>query len=221
METNKKDPCDICKNAKWHGYEIGCGLSKFSECRDGGWKHFVNNMPDGSLPAGYWEILNAKPQEQPKHAGGRPPKFKTPEELEAKAEEYFRWCDANPVEKGSRKLVGAKQNSKGSEAKSDEVKFTAKRPYTLDGLAIFIGISRWRDMRDKECYQTPEFVAVINAIETRVRDQQITGALSGIFNPSIVARLNGLAEQVEANINTEQQQNAEDALKTLMGVADD
>lgn len=156
-----------------------------------------------------------------KHAGGRPPKFKTPEELEAKAEEYFRWCDANPVEKGSRKLVGAKQNSKGSEAKSDEVKFTAKRPYTLDGLAIFIGISRWRDMRDKECYQTPEFVAVINAIETRVRDQQITGALSGIFNPSIVARLNGLAEQVEANINTEQQQNAEEALKTLMGVADD
>lgn len=156
-----------------------------------------------------------------KHAGGRPPKFKTPEELEAKAEEYFRWCDANPVEKGSRKLVGAKKNSKGSEAKSDEVKFTAKRPYTLDGLAIFIGISRWRDMRDKECYQTPEFVAVINAIETRVRDQQITGALSGIFNPSIVARLNGLAEQVEANINTEQQQNAEEALKTLMGVEDD
>lgn len=154
-----------------------------------------------------------------KHAGGRPPKFKTPEELEAKAEEYFRWCDANPVEKGSRKLVGAKQNSKGSEAKSDEVKFTAKRPYTLDGLAIFCGISNWRAFRAS--HTDDEFLTVIYAIEARVRDQQITGAMVGMFNGSIVARLNGLAEQVEASINTEQQQNAEDALKTLMGVADD
>jgi hypothetical protein len=157
--------------------------------------------------------------ETTKHAGGRPPKFKTPEELEAKAEEYFRWCDANPVEKGSRKLVGAKQNSKGSEAKSDEVKFTAKRPYTLDGLAIFCGISNWRAFRAS--HTDDEFLTVIYAIEARVRDQQITGAMVGMFNGSIVARLNGLAEQVEASINTEQQQNAEDALKTLMGVADD
>lgn len=156
--------------------------------------------------------------ETTKHAGGRPPKFKTPEELEAKAEEYFRWCDANPVEKGSRKLVGAKQNSKGSEAKSDEVKFTAKRPYTLDGLAIFIGISRWRDMRDKECYQTPEFVAVINAIETRVRDQQITGALSGIFNSNIVARLNGLADVQRQEIDDQRKQTAGEAIAAILGV---
>ena len=28
-----------------------------------------------------------------KHAGGRPPKFKTPEELQEKAEGYFHYCD--------------------------------------------------------------------------------------------------------------------------------
>lgn len=45
--------------------------------------------------------------ETTKHAGGRPPKFKTPEELQEKAEGYFLYCDTHPIEVWQRKAAAA------------------------------------------------------------------------------------------------------------------
>lgn len=134
---------------------------------------------------------------------GRPPKFKTPLELAQVADDYFAWCDANPIETSTRKLVGAKQNTKtGSEAKSDETKFTARRPYTLDGFCYWANISDWPLMKQKKCYQTKEFIGVIKAIEVKIRNQQVSGAAVGIYNPNLVARLNGIVERTETDITT-------------------
>jgi hypothetical protein len=126
---------------------------------------------------------------------GRPPKFKTPLELAEIADKYFAWCEANPIETSRRRLVGAKQTGKGSEAKSDETVFTAKRPYTLDGFCLFANISDWNAMKKKRTYKTQEFVGVIYAIEATIRDQQVSGAAVGIFNSNLVARLNGIADK--------------------------
>lgn len=132
---------------------------------------------------------------------GRPPKFKTPLELAEIADKYFAWCEANPIETSKRKLVGAKQTGKGSEAKSDETVFTAKRPYTLDGFCLFANIPHWPMFKQTKKYQTKEFLTVIYAIEATIRDQQVSGAAVGIFNSNLVARLNGIADKVDNTVN--------------------
>ena len=140
--------------------------------------------------------------EQTKHAGGRPPKFKTPEELQEKAEGYFKWCDEHPVRIYKRKNAGASQTAeKGSGVKQDEGEMYVDRPYTKDGLALWIGVSDWHDMKDSECYQTPEFVGIIHALETRIRNQQVTGGMCGVYHPNLTARLNGIAENINADAN--------------------
>ena len=137
--------------------------------------------------------------ETTKHAGGRPPKFKTPEELEAKAEEYFRWCDDNPIRIYKRKDAGANQTAKsGSGVKSQEGEAFANRPYTLDGLGLYVGVV-WKDF--KTYHQDDEFSEVIRTLEARVRDQQVSGAMVGVYNSNLTARLNGIADTQNVNAN--------------------
>ena len=135
--------------------------------------------------------------ETTKHAGGRPPKFKTPEELEAKAEEYFKWCDANPIRIYKSKGAGVSRTAaNGSGEKADEGEKFVDRPYTIDGLALHCGIGNWYQWRDD---QPEEFRSIINALEARVRDKQVVGALAGVYNTNLTARLNHIAENVNEN----------------------
>lgn len=137
--------------------------------------------------------------ETTKHAGGRPPKFKTPEELQEKAEGYFQYCDTHPIEVWQRKAAAANQSAKnGSGVKSDEGTMYIRRPYTLDGLGLFVGVV-WKDFRTY--HANDEFSEVIRTLESRVRDQQVSGAVVGMYNANIVARLNGIAEQVAVETN--------------------
>ena len=137
--------------------------------------------------------------ETTKHAGGRPPKFKTPEELEAKAEEYFKWCDANPIRIYKRKDAGANQTAKnGSGINSQEGEAFANRPYTHDGLGLYVGVV-WKDFR--AYHQDDEFSEVIRTLEARVRDQQVSGAMVGVYNSNLTARLNGIADTQNVNAN--------------------
>lgn len=153
--------------------------------------------------------------ETTKHAGGRPPKFKTPEELQEKAEGYFQYCDTHPIEVWQRKAAAANQSAKnGSGVKSDEGTMYIRRPYTLDGLGLFVGVV-WKDFRSY--HASDEFSEVIRTLEARVRDQQVSGAVVGMYNANLVARINGIADKTDLNVNTEQQQSAEDALKALKG----
>ena len=131
-----------------------------------------------------------------KHAGGRPPKFKKPEELQEKAEGYFQYCDTHPIEVWQRKAAAANQSAKnGSGVKSDEGTMYIRRPYTLDGLGLWCGIASWKEYRSY--HADDEFSAVIRALEARVRDQQVSGAVVGMYNANLVARLNGISESVQ------------------------
>ena len=134
--------------------------------------------------------------ETTKHAGGRPPKFKTPEELQEKAEGYFQYCDTHPIEVWQRKAAAANQSAKnGSGDKSDEGTMHIRRPYTLDGLGLWLEIYDWRHFR--AYHQDDDFSPVIRALEARVRDQQVSGAVVGMYNANLVARLNGISESVQ------------------------
>lgn len=149
---------------------------------------------------------------------GRPPKYATAMELAKVADEYFEWCDDNPIETSSRKLVGAEQSAKsGNKAKSDETKFTAKRAYTLDGFCLYAGISNWTKYK-KDHAEDEDFVRLLYAIEQTIRDQQVTGALVGLFNANIVARLNGLADVHREEGAEERKQTAGEAIAAILGI---
>lgn len=167
--------------------------------------------------------------ETTKHAGGRPftiasrvgkpPLYPNPLDLAKVADEYFDYCDRTPVETSTRKLVGAEQSAKnGNKAKSDEVVFSAKRAYTLDGFCLYAGIGDWSSFKKAEAHQGDEYRGVIHAIEQTIRDQQVSGALAGVFNSNIVARLNGLAEVVKDEAAAERKQTAGEAIAAILGV---
>ncbi len=133
-----------------------------------------------------------------KHAGGRPPKFKTPEELAEKAEGYFQYCDTHHIEVWQRKAAAANQSAKnGSGVKSDEGTMYIRRPYTLDGLGLWLGVV-WKDY--KTYHTDDEYSEVIRTLEARVRDQQVSGAMVGAYNANLVARLNSIAENTNINV---------------------
>lgn len=150
---------------------------------------------------------------------GRPPLYPDPEDLAKVADEYFQWCDDHPIETSTRKLVGAEQSAKaGSKAKSDETKFTARRAYTLDGFCLFARISDWAAFKKADAHSDAEYLGVIHAIEQTIRDQQVSGALAGVFNANIVARLNGLADVQKQEIDDQRKQTAGEAIAAILGV---
>jgi len=65
-----------------------------------------------------------------KHAGGRPRKFSSPEEMQVKIEAYFAKCDARVV----REVV-----SQGG--KKVLVDVPKPEPYTVQGLAVFLDLT--------------------------------------------------------------------------------
>lgn len=78
--------------------------------------------------------METGPQE--KHAGGRPLKFKTVEELETKIEEYFKSCWTKQV------LRGEKGKPILDEEGKPQVVEVQYKPYTVSGLAYALDVDR-------------------------------------------------------------------------------
>ena len=112
---------------------------------------------------------------------GKPRHWPTPESMWADAEAYFQHIDDNPG--WNYAIVGGKQ-----------VIAKTRAPYTILGFCNYCEISfeGYREYKNR-----PEYSAVITRIETKVRDQQLSGAMMNHFNSNIVARLLGLADKHE------------------------
>jgi len=112
---------------------------------------------------------------------GRDKIFAKPANLEAAANEYFKWVEENPLEEAF--------HYQGEVAKKALPKM---RAMTLDGLCIFLGIGRstWNEYRERE-----DFSLVIEWIEMVIRDQKFTGAAAGQLNANIISRDLGLADK--------------------------
>lgn len=118
---------------------------------------------------------------------GRPRIYNSPEELWQDCVEYFEETDA-------RKWV--KKDWVGKDA--DEVLRETETPYTLTGLfvSLDIGAKTWFDYK-----QRPEFSAIITRVEAICTTQKVEGALVGAFAHNLVARLEGIKEQTDVNLN--------------------
>lgn len=125
-----------------------------------------------------WEIA--------KNNVGKPPAFKSPEEMKERAFEYFEWLKEN-------QLFETKAfSSQGEVVYGDIPKL---RPATQQGLCVFlnIGVSTWHDYKKKS-----EYSEVTSVIESVMYEQKFSGAAGGFLNANIIARDLGLSEKTES-----------------------
>ena len=113
--------------------------------------------------------------------------FETPEQLRAKADEYFAWCDANPI-RGQRTL---KKEDGEITTRDDQY----PRPYTFEGLALHLNIVDWAAFV-KNNKEREGFADVFGYIRNKVRRNQIEGSMVGLYRENLTARLNGIAENM-------------------------
>lgn len=88
-----------------------------------------------------------------------------------------------------------------------EVKREKERPLTLEGFEVWCFTNGIISDLSKYFANTDDkysdYCAICHVIRKTIRTDQIEGGMSGIYNPSITQRLNGLTEKVqnEQNIN--------------------
>ena len=116
---------------------------------------------------------------------GKPRIFKTPEELWTKTKEYFEYIDENPI---------LKTDFKGKD--SEMVKYDLQRPYTWQGLYVFLGVCNLERYK-----KIDEFVNIFTHIGNIIYNQKFDGATVGIFNHAIIARDLGLTDKTDITTN--------------------
>lgn len=132
-----------------------------------------------------------------KSNAGRPPAYKTVEEIKEKIEEYFKWCEGEPLIIDGEPVVN----------KSGEVVIVNKHPLTITGLALALGFTTRQGLLNYE--GKPEFVDTIKQAKSRVeryaeeRLYDRDGVNGARF--SLANNFKGWAEkqQIEANVQNE------------------
>lgn len=118
---------------------------------------------------------------------GRKPHYTDPQLMRSDALEYMQWVEDNPFIEVKPMIVAGEV---------EMVEVPRRRPSTLTGLQIFIGMSydSWREYRQK-----PIFSEVIKEVESWIYDSKFTGAASGFFKENIIARDLGLADKARVD----------------------
>ena len=116
--------------------------------------------------------------------------FKSPHELELAWKAY-----KDHLIKEASKWLKIQYVGKEGQRMTDEMKL----PYTMDGFEVFCynnygTVEQY--FKNKDGYYT-DFVPICSHIKKEIRENQITGGMLGIYNPSITQRLNNLVEKVE------------------------
>ena len=100
-----------------------------------------------------------------KHAGGRPRKFKTVEEMETAIEAYFLKCDARM----KTVVTGPPTNRRIERAALPE-------PYTIQGLAVALDLTT-AGLLEYEGY--PEFFATVKRAKATIEANKVLHMLDG------------------------------------------
>lgn len=119
---------------------------------------------------------------------GRPNKIKSPEMLWNLFLEYKAHVKTNPILKHT--FVGKEGRSEYSEL---------ERPLTIEGFENYVAdkeiISDLGQYFANSNGRYKRFFTICSRIKRQVREDQISGGMAGIYNPSITQRLNNLVER--------------------------
>ena len=116
--------------------------------------------------------------------------FRTPDELELAWKAY----KSNLIDEAA-KWLKVQYVGKEGQRMTDELKL----PYVMEGFEVFCYNNYGcveQYFRNKDRLYN-DFVAICSHIKKEIKENQITGGLLGVYNPSITQRLNNLVEKVE------------------------
>lgn len=131
---------------------------------------------------------------------GRPAKYETADQLFDKFVEYINLIMATPYERNIVSKIG--RGTKGDT--SSAAKISVTRCPTLYGFCVFAGINETFAQYKKDCAKRKDgqdFSTVLYVIETTICDWQVQGAMVGEYSERLTARLNGIKEQSELDVN--------------------
>jgi hypothetical protein len=113
---------------------------------------------------------------------GKNPNY-NPEELEAKAIEYFQWVEDNPL---------YEEKIFSYQGVTNVGKVEKQRAMTLVAFRLFADISHttWDNYVAKDNY-----IAIITHIKDIIYTQKLEGAASDLFNANIIARELGMTDK--------------------------
>lgn len=118
--------------------------------------------------------------------------------------EYFADCDNNPIVVSTNvKRKQSKRDTGDSREQGNEER-TVARPYTLYGLCLWCGICEDWSLFKAHCKRradAEDFGRVIDMCEQVVKNQQVCGAMVGVYAERLVARLNGIGDSMELKGN--------------------
>lgn len=113
--------------------------------------------------------------------------WKTPEAFTSDCYKYFNWCDKNPFKIEKMVTGGQRATEIGTEKQF--------RPYTMQGLVNYLGISYQTFLNYESGEAWSAFFEVCTHVRGIVEENQISGAIAGLYNANIVARLLNLADK--------------------------
>jgi hypothetical protein len=128
---------------------------------------------------------------------GRDKIFSSPEVFLEEAYNYFDSCNENPWFKN--------EAIKSGDMAGVIINIPTQRPYTLQGLCVFLNIDTqtFRNYETNEIYK--DFFGVFRHIHEIIECNQLEGATVGCYNANIIGRLLGLAETVNTTSNVKQE----------------
>ena len=129
---------------------------------------------------------------------GRPKILGTPEECRQKVEDYFTAMDNDPI-----------MISEVAGKDPTVVLRPQARPYTFEGLALFLGVRSMtlRNYESEDGYE--DYFEIFSYARERINNQNLSFGMAGIYNPKIVSLVLGTNStyrektQQEINLKTE------------------
>ena len=119
---------------------------------------------------------------------GKPRLIDSPEIFEEIADEYMQWVKNNPV----MKTITA-----SFQGEISYLKVPHQRPMTQYGLAahLGVGLSTLKDYGARD-----GFSAIFKKVTSKMTSWNVDGASSGDLNGNIIARIEGLTDKQEVNL---------------------
>ena len=125
---------------------------------------------------------------------GQPKKIESPEQLLEYFEQYKEWANANPYK--WHDFVGKD---------AQEVWKQRQRPTTWIGFEAWLSvngiISQLTHYEQNANDAYTEYLPTIRAIKRRISQDIVEGALAGVYNQNIAARIEGLTDKREVDLN--------------------
>jgi hypothetical protein len=123
---------------------------------------------------------------------GRPKNMNDPKELMELWIQYKSFVDSTP------------DKIEQATPKGDVVKISVRKPYLKQGFESFVFKTKGFSVKDYLSNKYDEFSDVVTCIRNEWEDDQISGTMTGRYKaPNLVARLNGLADSQNHNIQSE------------------